>query len=80
MAMFAQIILEPGGVIAWLVVGLIAGFLASRVMGTGGRGLIGDLVVGLIGRCSAGSCSVSWSPATMGSWAASWSRSWALAS
>src|SRR5439155_25211201 len=35
-SMFATIVLEPGGVIAWLVVGLIAGFLASRVMGAGG--------------------------------------------
>jgi uncharacterized membrane protein YeaQ/YmgE (transglycosylase-associated protein family) len=49
MALFAQISLEPGGVIAWLVVGLVAGFLASRVMGAGGYGLIGDLVVGLVG-------------------------------
>ncbi len=49
MSMFATIVLEPGGVIAWLVVGLIAGFLASRVMGAGGYGLIGDIVVGLIG-------------------------------
>ena len=49
MSMFAQINLEPGGVIAWVVVGLIAGFLAGRVMEGGGYGLIGDLVVGLIG-------------------------------
>ena len=49
MSMFATIVLEPGGVIAWLVVGLVAGFLASRVMGAGGYGLIGDIVVGLIG-------------------------------
>ncbi len=49
MAMFADISLEPGGLIAWLVVGLIAGFLASRVMGAGGYGLIGDIVVGLVG-------------------------------
>ena len=47
--MFAEIVLEPGGIIAWLFVGLIAGFLASRVMGSGGYGLIGDLVVGLVG-------------------------------
>jgi len=31
------------------VVGLVAGFLASRVMRGGGYGLIGDIVVGLIG-------------------------------
>jgi len=49
MAMFAEIDLAPGGVIAWLIVGLIAGFLAGKVMRGAGYGLIGDLVVGLIG-------------------------------
>lgn len=49
MSAFATISLEPGGVIAWLVVGLVAGFLASRFMGAGGYGLVGDIVVGLIG-------------------------------
>jgi uncharacterized membrane protein YeaQ/YmgE (transglycosylase-associated protein family) len=49
MELLAQINLEPGGVIAWLVVGLVAGFLACRVMGAGGYGLIGDVVVGLVG-------------------------------
>jgi uncharacterized membrane protein YeaQ/YmgE (transglycosylase-associated protein family) len=41
--------LEPGGIIAWLVVGLIAGWLAGVVMKGGGYGLIGDIVVGLVG-------------------------------
>ncbi|MDP9271920.1 MAG: GlsB/YeaQ/YmgE family stress response membrane protein [Chloroflexota bacterium] len=41
--------LEPGGIIAWLVVGLIAGWLAGQVMKGGGFGLVGDIVVGLIG-------------------------------
>jgi Transglycosylase associated protein. len=41
--------LEPGGILAWLVVGLIAGWLAGVVMKGGGFGLIGDIVVGLIG-------------------------------
>jgi uncharacterized membrane protein YeaQ/YmgE (transglycosylase-associated protein family) len=36
-------------VIWWLVVGLIAGFLASMVMRGGGYGIIGDIVVGLVG-------------------------------
>ena len=49
MSTFATIVLEPGGVIAWLVVGLVAGFLASRFMGAGGYGLVGDIVVGLVG-------------------------------
>ena len=41
--------LDPGGLLAWLIVGLIAGFLASRVMRGGGYGVIGDIVVGIIG-------------------------------
>jgi uncharacterized membrane protein YeaQ/YmgE (transglycosylase-associated protein family) len=41
--------LNPGGLLAWLIVGLVAGFLASRVMRGGGYGLIGDIVVGIIG-------------------------------
>src|ERR1700738_2871837 len=43
----ADISLES--LIWWLIVGLIAGFLASVVMRGGGYGLIGDIVVGLIG-------------------------------
>jgi uncharacterized membrane protein YeaQ/YmgE (transglycosylase-associated protein family) len=41
--------LEPGGIIAWLLVGLIAGFLASVVMRGGGYGIIGDIIVGIVG-------------------------------
>ena len=35
-------------IIWWLIVGLIAGFLASLVM-RGGYGLVGDIVIGLVG-------------------------------
>ena len=41
--------LDPGGIIAWIIVGLVAGFLAGQFMKGGGYGLVGDLVVGLIG-------------------------------
>ena len=41
--------LDPGGLIAWLVVGLIAGWLAGQFMRGGGYGLIGDIIVGIIG-------------------------------
>ena len=37
-----------------LVVGLIAGWLASRLMGSGGYGLLGDLVVGVLGAFAGG--------------------------
>ncbi len=36
-------------VIWWLVIGLIAGFLASLVMRGGGYGIVGDIIVGIIG-------------------------------
>jgi uncharacterized membrane protein YeaQ/YmgE (transglycosylase-associated protein family) len=41
--------LEPGGLLVWIIVGLVAGFLASRFVKGGGYGLIGDLVIGLLG-------------------------------
>jgi uncharacterized membrane protein YeaQ/YmgE (transglycosylase-associated protein family) len=37
------------GILAWIVVGLIAGWLAGMVMRGGGYGLIGDIVVGVVG-------------------------------
>src|SRR5947209_15183009 len=40
---------ECMGIIAWIIVGLIAGWLAGMIMKGGGYGLIGDLILGLIG-------------------------------
>src|SRR5260370_11000087 len=37
------------GLVWWLVVGLIAGFLASLVMRGGGYGIVGDIIVGIVG-------------------------------
>ena len=36
-------------ILVWIVVGLIAGWLASVVVGGIGYGLIGDIIVGIIG-------------------------------
>jgi uncharacterized membrane protein YeaQ/YmgE (transglycosylase-associated protein family) len=36
-------------ILAWIVLGLIAGWLASRLMGSGGYGLIGDIILGILG-------------------------------
>jgi uncharacterized membrane protein YeaQ/YmgE (transglycosylase-associated protein family) len=36
-------------VLWWLLVGLIAGFLASVVMRGGGYGVVGDIIVGIVG-------------------------------
>lgn len=36
-------------ILGWIIIGLLAGWLASMVMGRGGYGVVGDIVVGLIG-------------------------------
>jgi uncharacterized membrane protein YeaQ/YmgE (transglycosylase-associated protein family) len=41
--------LDPGGLIAWLVVGAIAGWLAGQFMRGTGYGLLGNIIVGIIG-------------------------------
>ena len=35
--------------LTWLIVGLVAGVLASLVMGGTGYGLVGDIVIGIVG-------------------------------
>jgi uncharacterized membrane protein YeaQ/YmgE (transglycosylase-associated protein family) len=37
------------GVIAWIIVGLIAGFLASKVVNRSGEGFMRDLLLGIVG-------------------------------
>jgi uncharacterized membrane protein YeaQ/YmgE (transglycosylase-associated protein family) len=37
------------GIIAWLVLGLIAGFIASKVVNHTGSGIIMDIVLGVVG-------------------------------
>jgi len=35
--------------LTWLIVGLVAGVLASMVMGGTGYGIVGDIIVGIVG-------------------------------
>jgi uncharacterized membrane protein YeaQ/YmgE (transglycosylase-associated protein family) len=37
------------GLLTWLVVGLIAGWLAGLVVKGGGFGIIGDIILGVVG-------------------------------
>ena len=37
------------GIIAWLVVGLIAGFIGSKIVNKSGEGLVRDIILGVIG-------------------------------
>ncbi len=41
--------MEPTSLIGFLLIGLIAGWLGSKLIRGGGFGLIGNLVVGVIG-------------------------------
>jgi uncharacterized membrane protein YeaQ/YmgE (transglycosylase-associated protein family) len=36
-------------ILAWLVLGLIAGFIASQIVNKSGEGLILDIVLGIVG-------------------------------
>ena len=38
-----------GGLLWWIIVGLIAGFLAGKVMRGGGFGVLMDIVIGMVG-------------------------------
>jgi uncharacterized membrane protein YeaQ/YmgE (transglycosylase-associated protein family) len=47
-------IMPVQGIIIWLIVGAIAGWLAGKVVKGGGFGLIGDIIVGIVGGIIAG--------------------------
>lgn len=42
------------GIIAWLIVGAIAGWLAGLIVKGGGFGLLGNIVIGIVGAVVAG--------------------------
>jgi uncharacterized membrane protein YeaQ/YmgE (transglycosylase-associated protein family) len=46
--------MDGQSLIIWLIVGAIAGWLASMVVSGGGLGLIGDIIVGIVGAFIAG--------------------------
>ena len=37
------------GILSWIILGLVAGWLAGQFMKGGGYGIIGDIVLGVIG-------------------------------
>jgi len=41
--------LEPGAIIAWIIVGLIAGWMTGKTMKGRGYGAVGDLISGIVG-------------------------------
>ncbi len=53
--------MEGHGIIVWLIIGAIAGWLAGRLVKGGGFGLVGDIVVGIVGAVIGG-----WLAGTLG--------------
>ncbi|KAA0569889.1 GlsB/YeaQ/YmgE family stress response membrane protein [Azospirillum sp. Sh1] len=37
------------GIIAWIILGLIAGFIASKIVNKSGQGAVMDIVLGILG-------------------------------
>jgi uncharacterized membrane protein YeaQ/YmgE (transglycosylase-associated protein family) len=46
--------LEPQSLIAWIIIGAIAGWLAGLLVKGYGFGLVGNIVVGIVGAAIAG--------------------------
>jgi uncharacterized membrane protein YeaQ/YmgE (transglycosylase-associated protein family) len=42
------------GIVSWIILGLIAGFIASKILNRTGSGLIVDLVLGMVGAAVGG--------------------------
>ena len=49
MTAFAGIVLDPSTLGAWLVIGVICGWLASKVMEDATYGTLGDVLIGSLG-------------------------------
>ena len=49
LTLLADLTMSPGGVISWIMIGLVAGWLASMTMSGGGYGIVRDIVLGLVG-------------------------------
>lgn len=54
MLSLVTVTLDPGSILVWALIGLVAGFLASKVMTGHGKGIVVDIVVGLIGSIGGG--------------------------
>lgn len=44
-----QTVNQGAGIIAWIIVGLIGGFLASKIVNRTGEGLFRDIILGIVG-------------------------------
>jgi uncharacterized membrane protein YeaQ/YmgE (transglycosylase-associated protein family) len=54
MLALVSVTFDPGSILIWALIGLVAGFLASKVMTGHGKGLVTDIIVGIIGAIAGG--------------------------
>ena len=54
MIALVSITFDPGSLLIWALIGLVAGFLASKVMTGHGKGVVMDVVIGVIGAVAGG--------------------------
>jgi uncharacterized membrane protein YeaQ/YmgE (transglycosylase-associated protein family) len=54
MLALVSVTLDPGSILIWALIGLVAGFLASKVMTGHGKGVLMDVVVGILGALAGG--------------------------
>ena len=54
MLALVSVTFDLGSILVWALIGLIAGFLASKVMTGHGKGIVADLVIGVIGAIGGG--------------------------
>lgn len=54
MLALVSVTFDPGSILVWALIGLIAGFLASKVMTGHGKGIVADVVIGIIGAVAGG--------------------------
>jgi uncharacterized membrane protein YeaQ/YmgE (transglycosylase-associated protein family) len=40
--------------LAWIVLGLIAGFIGSKIVNNTGSGVVVDIILGIVGACAGG--------------------------
>ena len=60
-------------IIAWIVLGLIAGFIASKIVNRSGEGILLDIIVGIIGAIIGG-----WIMAAIGGEGVTGFNAWSL--
>jgi len=54
MLALVSVTFDAGSILVWAVIGLIAGFLASKVMTGHGKGIVADVVIGVVGALAGG--------------------------